>query len=243
MTILILLALFVLAVVFAVFFLIFKVGWLIFKKNTYRGPLIAAGVCTFLLTLAVGTGCYKGYQRMMSPFRAIIARVQANPTPVYGERTYADDTYPFTLTVYDGMDFSNWMNLAGVQLKIGIDTNAFKKDATGHTPRNVLLSVLVRQPNASANTFAQLQEQLNQAQQQRRLEIYSSQEAEMNGLLAYQAQGEAYSNQGKLNFWLTALQTPDHTVYYIVALALRNDPSLAEPAQHMIQSFNLTPPN
>lgn len=240
MTILIILALFVLAVVFAVFFLIFKVGWLIFKKHTYAGPLIAAGVCTVLVTLLVGIGTYKGYQAIVSPFQGMIARVKNNSAPLYGPREYADTTYPFTLTVYDGMDFSDWIRVADVELKLGIDTNAFKKDAAGKSPDNALLAVIVRQPKASANTFDPLKQQLQEAQRQRRLELKDEQTTTIHGLPAYQASGEAYTNRGKANFWLTAVQTPQQTVYYIGAMALQDSEAIQTQAQALTHSFSFT---
>ena len=235
-------ALLVLAVIFAVFFLIFKVGWLIFKKNTNLGPLVAAGVCTLLVTVLVSVGAYKGYQAILSPFQGMIARVKSNSAPIYGPREYTDGTYPFTLTVYDGMDFSDWIHVADVQLKLGIDTNAFKKDAADKSSNNTLLAVLIRQPEASANTFDQLKQQLQEAQGQRRLELKDAQTTHVNGLPAYQASGEAYTNRGKVNFWLTAVQAPQQTVYYIGAMALQDNETIQTQAQALTHSFSLVQP-
>lgn len=241
MTTLILIALFVLIAVFAVFFLLFKVLWLLLKKNTNTGPLIGAGICTLLCAILVSIGIYSGYKAVVSPFKEVIAQVAANPNPVYGERTYQDDTYPFELTVYDGMDFSKWISLGDIQLKLGMDTNAFKKNAEGKKPEDVLFSILLRQPKEnSKDPFDTLQQQLASAQDQRRIELTDMRPTEINGLPAYQASGEAYSNRGKLNFWLSAVQTQPDTVLYVAAFSLQNTAHVAEQAQQMTRSVRLT---
>ena len=240
MTILIILALIALAVVYAVFFLLCKVGWLIFKSHSNKGPLITAGVCTVLCAVLVGTAIWAGTRMVLAPFQGIKARIAQNPAPVYGEHTYKDDRFPFELTVYDGMDFSIRISLGGLDVKLGMDTNAFKKDAAGKTPQNVLFAVLIRQaPIEAQDPLSVLQSQLEAAQAQRRITVTSAERTLVNSLPAYQAQGEAYSNQGKVDFWVTNVQTDPSTLYYIVVLALHNTPELAAQAEGMENSFRL----
>ncbi|MBR5151334.1 MAG: hypothetical protein IKW71_00675 [Elusimicrobiaceae bacterium] len=241
MTFLLILALLVLLAVFAVFFLIFKVIWLIFKKNTHTGPLIAAGVCTVCFSLAVGVGIYGAYQAITAPFKTLVKSVKQNPTPLYGSRIYTDDKFPFKLTVYNGMEFSKWISLGGLDLKIGVDTNAFKKDAAGKTPQDILIGAVVRQSAIDdADPLQVIQSQLQTAQAQRRLTLSGEQRTTLNNLPAYQAWGEAYSNRGKLNFWLTAVQTDASTLYYIGALSTADTPALQEQAANMVNSFQWT---
>ncbi len=233
-------ALFVLLAVFAVFFLLFKVLWLLLKKNTNTGPLIGAGICTLLCAIVVSIGIYSGYKAVVSPFKEVMAHVAANPNPVYGERTYRDDTYPLELTVYDGMDFSKWISLGDIQLKLGMDTNAFKKNVDGKKPNDVLFSVLLRQQKAnSKDPFDTLQKQLVSAQDQRRIEVTDMRPTEINGLPAYQASGEAYSNRGKLNFWLSAVQTQPDTVVYVGVLSLQGTAKIAQQAEQMTHSLRI----
>lgn len=243
MTILIILALLALAVVYAVFFLLCKAGWLIFKSHSNKGPLITAGVCTVLCAVLVGIGLWLATRMALAPFQEVMARIKQNPTPVYGEHTYQDNRFPFELTVYDGMDFANWISLGGVDIKLGMDTNAFKKDADGKRPDNVLFAVLIRQtPIEADDPLAVLPSQLEAAQAQRRLTVTSAEHTTINGLPAYQAQGEAYSNQGKLNFWVTNVQTDPKTLYYIVVLAPRDTPQLSAQALGMENSFRILNP-
>ncbi len=241
MTILILLALCVLAAIFAVCFGVFKLGWLLFKSHSNKGPLITAGVCTVLLAGTITLGTWLGVRAVLAPFQGMMARVKQNPAPVYGEHVYQDHTFPFALTVYDGMDFSDWIHLGGVDLKFGMDTNALKKDSTGKRTDNFLIAALVRQPNVTEKQpFEVLKTQLNQAQAQRQLTLTQAGPANINGLPAYQATGEAYTNRGKVNFWLSAVQPTPDTLYYIGVLALQDTPQLAQQAQGMLHSFRLT---
>ncbi len=241
MTILIILALLALVAVYAVFFLLCKVGWLIFKSHSNKGPLITAGVCTVLLSVLVGGGIWLGTRAILAPFQGIKARIAQNPAPIYGEHTYQDERFPFELTVYDGMDFSNWINLGGLQLKLGADTNLFKKDSAGKTPQNGLFALLIRQaPIEAEDPLSVLPSQLQAAQAQRRLTVTSAQLTTINGLPAYQAQGEAYSNRGKVNFWVTNFQADPGTLYYVVILALNDTPEITQQALGMENSFRLT---
>lgn len=241
MTILIIFALIALAVVYAVFFLLCKLAWLIFKSHSNKGPLITAGVCTVLVTVFVGAGIWMGTRAVLAPFQGMRARIAQNPAPIYGEHTYRDDSFPFELTVYDGMDFSNWINLGNLHIKLGIDTNLFKKDAAGKTPQNELFALLIRQsPVDDENALEVLPNQLKSAQDQRRLTVTSAGRTLINGLPAYQAQGETYSNQGKVNFWATALQADSSTLYYVIVLSRLDTPKLAGQALGMENSFRLT---
>lgn len=230
-----------LAVVFAVFFVLCKLLWLLFRSHSNKGPLISAGVCTLLLIATVVIGTWIGVRMVLRPFEGMIARVKQNPYPIYEQRLYKDTQYPIELPVFDGMDFSNWMSVNNVQFKLGIDTNVFKKSSAKSTAP-FLMAALGRQANANATQpFAALQQQLQNLQQQRRLEITADAWTQIDGMPAYQAQGEAYSNQGKINFWFTALQTPQHTNYYLGIFAVANTPTLTEQALAMQQGIRLLP--
>ena len=243
MTILILSALFVLFVAFAVFFVLFKLGWLIFRNHSNKGPAITAGICTILLGGIIGLGMWMGVRAVLSPFQGLIARAKQNPAPVYGERIYKDNAFPFELTVYDGMDFSDWIHWKELDLKVGMDTNALKKDASGKKPQSFLMAGILRQTNIQdTHPLEEFQAGLQTAQTQRRLSITSSDFTEINGMPAYQAQGEAYSNRGLIYFWLTALQTSPDTVYYVGALSTQRTETLQNQAVQMLQSFRWTPP-
>ena len=74
MTTLVILFLLGAVTVYAVFFLLFKVLWIILKKSSNKWPLILAGISTVLFGIAaVGTLAWGTY-KIISPFRGMIER-------------------------------------------------------------------------------------------------------------------------------------------------------------------------
>ena len=127
MTILIILALLGVVAVYVVFFLLFKLVWILMKKDTNKWPLIWAGVSTVLFGIVLGGAAAWGVYKVVSPFRGMIERYSANPEPVYGQHVYTDPIYRFQLTALNGMDFSEWVEFDDLDAKIGVDMNTFKK--------------------------------------------------------------------------------------------------------------------
>ena len=125
--------------VYAVFFLFFKVIWKLCKKDRNKWPLILAGICTALLTACVIGAAVWGVYKVMEPLRPIQQRLAAHPQPIYGTRTYKDPVYPLSFQISDGMDFSEWISLSDVKVKLGINTNLFRKDAKGHSIKSPAL--------------------------------------------------------------------------------------------------------
>ena len=130
MTILVILFLLGITAVYAVFFLLFKIIWMILKKSSNKWPLILAGVATVLLGTVTALSAYYGVKKIIKPFNPIIAAAQT-PEPVYGEKAFNSPEYGTELTVYDGMTFSDWMHFGEIDLTVGIDTNALKKMPPG----------------------------------------------------------------------------------------------------------------
>ncbi|WP_428054316.1 hypothetical protein [Candidatus Avelusimicrobium stercoris] len=238
MTILVILFLLGIVAVYAVFFLLFKVIWMILKKNSNKWPLILAGVATVLLGLCSALAVYWGVKKVTAPFKPIIAAAQT-AAPVYGESTYQAPEYGAELTVYDGMTFSDWMQLGDVDLTVGIDTNAFKKDAAGKTPKAVTFAGIARQRNADEDPFKDFNEVVVSIQNRRQLEIHSSEKATINGREALLVSGTAYSNQGNsVPFWLSVVPADNHQVYYVVAGTVDGPDQLL--AKSMVESLHLT---
>lgn len=238
MTILVILFLLGIVAVYAVFFLLFKVIWMILKKNSNKWPLILAGVATVLFGLCSALAVYWGVKKVIAPFKPIIAASQT-ADPVYGESTYQAPEYGAELTVYDGMTFSNWMHLGDVDLTVGIDTNAFKKDAAGKTPQAVTLAGIVRQNNVEEDPFKDFEEVRVDLQHRRQLEIHSSEKTTINGREALLVSGTGYSNQGNsLPFWLAVVAGDNHQVYYVMAGTVDGQDQLL--AKSMVKSFRLT---
>ena len=240
MTGLILLLLIAAAVVYAVFFLIFKVIWMIIKKQSNKWPLILAGVCTVLFCGAAIGGAVWGVYKVMKPFSGIMERVQANPQPVYGQTVYTDPEYGFQLTVFNGMDFSDWMHFNGADVKLGIDTNVFKKDNAGkNVEEPVTLAALVRLENEPDQTSVKALEQGLKANKDRRLEVNEIRRTSVDGHPALYVSGTVYSNQGEsIPVWLMAAEDGKY-VYYFGILEVAKDGNSTVPEQ-TVQSLRFT---
>lgn len=122
---LILLILLATAVCFGVFFVVFKLIWVLFKKSSNRWPLILAGVTTALIWLLLGIATYRLYHRFVTPLQPIMTAIQTQKVPVYKQDVYTDTAHGFSIAQYDGMTFSNWINIYPASMLVGVDTNAF----------------------------------------------------------------------------------------------------------------------
>lgn len=225
------------AVVYAVFFLIFKVIWMIIKKQSNKWPLIWAGVCTVLFCGAAIGGAVWGVYKVMKPFSGIIERVRANPQPVYGQTVYTDPEYGFQLTVFNGMDFSGWMHFNGADVKLGIDTNVFKKDNAGkNLEEPFTLAALLRLENKPDQTSVEALEQGLKANKDRRLDVNQIRRTSIDGHPALYVSGAVYSNQGEsIPVRLMAAEDGEH-VYYISILEVtkdENSPALEQTVQSL----------
>ena len=143
-----------LAAIYGLFFLIFKLIALLFKKPGFKMPLILAGVATFIVGILAGVAVYKLYQRIMLPFEPIVQTIQTQKHPIYGQRLYIDPTYGFTVTQYNGTVFSKWIDVGDVNLLVGLDTNDFLRQKENSSSQDVTLFFLIRQ-DAPANVSAE----------------------------------------------------------------------------------------
>ena len=230
----------VLAVTYAVFFCVFKLIWVLLKKERNFWPLTLAGIGTLLMALLIGGSVWWASHKVMEPFKPLIASVQNNPELVFGERTYQDAVYPFEMTVFDGMEYSNWISISDIHLKIGIDTNVFKEKTNEDS--SFLMNILVQPPPVeAADPFAPLKEGLSSAAKQRRLEIYSQEETIINGVPAYLVSGVAYTNNGLVSLWLGGYVAPTGDTYYVGILGVGPE-NFSDKANTMLQSVRVSTP-
>ncbi len=113
------------AILYGIFFLFFKLIWILFKKQRNFWPLILAGVATVLLLAGTVWATVYTLNKFLQPFTPIIEAVQSRTEPVYGAYPYADTRYPFSLTLYDGTVLSDWIDVENISFKVGFDTNVF----------------------------------------------------------------------------------------------------------------------
>ncbi len=230
----------VLAAIYGVFFLFFKVIWLLLKKSQNKWPLILAGISTALSVFFVMWMTWWGVNKIMTPFRPAYARIKANPQPIYGLRTYTDSKYGFTLQVKDGMDFSEWIDFDGASLKAGINTNIFKKDAAGKQISGpVLFSMLIRQTSNinEKDPFASLEKELSTSSSgQDRFEIKQMTKETIDGYPAYYIEGIAYSNRGPIPAWVEAIYD-NHAILYVAIASFNKEDISGEEARAFVSSL------
>lgn len=236
MTLLILLLLVVAIITYAIFFGIFKLIWILCKSNRNMWPLILAGVCTLFLALLVALSVGWGVNKVMKPFQTMRAEIKNNPQPIYGQHTYKEGMAPYSLTVMDGIDFSDWIHFASGDVKLGIDTNLFKakKDDT----KTYLAGALARRQHPQGETFQQMWNSAKDKEDiQGRIQIASEKEITVNGMPGYLLNGTAYTNRGPLPFWFQAVEAEPQMTYYLVFVTLGRTEDKTEQVQRMLQSF------
>lgn len=164
------------AILFGIFFLIFKVIWILFQSKRNFWPLILAGVATGIIFLLVGMATYKLYKRVVIPFQPIITAAKQQTEPVIGPHAYVDPQYGFSMTLYNGMVLSNWITLdpsSQTTALLGFDTNVLlenKQANSEETPQTNSFEglFLLRQPTTSTETALQLANKLSQKLQETR---------------------------------------------------------------------------
>jgi len=242
MTFLILLLLLGIAITYAIFFAIFKIIWILLKKTANKWPLILAGISTLLFGIAVCSCAMWGLYKVLTPFRPMIERVSAQPEPIFGSHTYTDPQYGFTLTLPDGLDFSEWVvGLDNkVSFKFGINTNVFKKDAQGQkADSHVLTALLIRDnENTDITALDKVQEAVEKASKDGQLIIEKTSQEPIDGKPAFYMQGTAITRQmQRLPFCLAAIYADGH-LFYIVSSELANGVNIENTdAPQLVQSI------
>ncbi|MBR2392195.1 MAG: hypothetical protein IKA93_01300 [Elusimicrobiaceae bacterium] len=240
MTTLVILFLLGAVTVYAVFFLLFKVLWIILKKSSNKWPLILAGISTVLFGIAaVGTLAWGTY-KIISPFRGMIERYDEKAPLTYGSTTYTDPRYGFSVDLYNGMDLSEWMNFDDVSVKVGADMNAFKK-SPDNKQNEMVFAFIIRQTDIDTDEppFQDLYEALDSAKQHRRqLDISEEKQITIDGKPGYYVSGRAYANNGTNGpFWMTAVYD-NHQIIYVITVQLGNEEDTSV-AQKMAESLHL----
>ena len=137
MSVLIVLLLICGLVLFGIFFLIFKLIWLLLNKKRNFWPLILSAVATLLLLLGTVVVCWSAYQFVVRPLKPIMLAASSRTQPVYGEHVYTDAQHQFQLTLHNGMVMSEWIHgKNGNELLVGMDVNPFVQNKTQEETQN-----------------------------------------------------------------------------------------------------------
>ena len=127
---------------FGVFFLIFKLIWLLCKKKRNFWPLVLSGSCTALLLVVLTVATYQAYKHFSEPFQPIIAALSSKQPPQYGTQTFTDPQQRFSLVTHDGVVMSRWIDFSPeAQFLVGLDVNPIRQ--SGKTSPERLSGVLL----------------------------------------------------------------------------------------------------
>ena len=204
------------AVTYGIFFLLFKLVWKLLKKDSNKGPLILSGICTAAVWAVIVGVTYWTASMILSPFQGMIQDVKQNPQPVYGQRVYQDATYPVELTVFDGMQFSDWITANKITFKLGMDANLFKKGEKKGKP--FMIAVIARDttPNKGAEAvFSAVKEAVRTAEEERKFMPVREQALTLDGKPAYFVSGVLASNNSLANVAGVAVYAGPEEVYYV----------------------------
>lgn len=235
---LIIFALIVIGIIYLAFFGIFKLIWLLCKSHRNVWPLILAGVGTLLFCSMTAWGMWWGAQKLITPFKQMLARTKANPEQIFGPRVYQDERFPFALTVFDGMDFSEWISFKDTYVKFGIDTNAFKKKTSDSN--SPLAMLLIRTPIENQDDpFEQWKHFKNEPNAKMHFKILREEPAIVNGLSTYHIDGVAYSNRGPVDVKMTLVNDEEKALYYLILLEMGNEDKTSQ-IETIRESFKRT---
>lgn len=112
------------AVVYAGFFLIFKLGWIIAGKKRNKWPLILAGLATVLLFVVLIASAVFGINKYLMPISNVVDKTLQKTALTTGIRPYTDPQYGFTINLAGGTEMGQWIKYRrNTHVLLGFDTN------------------------------------------------------------------------------------------------------------------------
>ncbi|MBQ8844235.1 MAG: hypothetical protein IJ016_05615 [Elusimicrobiaceae bacterium] len=207
---------------FGIFFLIFKLIWILFKKKRNFWPLVISGVLSGIVVLAAGIFSYAMYRQFVKPFDPIVQTVKTQTTLVDGHRLYTNPL-GFAVTLHDGTTLSNWLTVDDWSFLIGVDTNMFvnKKDPNQPFSLYLLGHEVDDEPSNAHYLMSEISQGLAQSNSSKgRIEIEqvvpvnvgTDAEGELMKLTAY-----PYDHSTPITFSLV-IATKGHDTYFLAGL-------------------------
>ena len=236
---LVVIGLLIAAVLYGIFFLLFKLIWVLCKKQRNFWPLILAGAATLLVIVGVVWAAASTVNRYVVPFTPIIQAAQTRTEPVYGAQAYTDPRFGFGLTLYDGTVFSDWINLPdnGPSLLVGVDTNVFVTNSMQEDNTPLAAYLLVRAETKNTTGALELTQQF--AQQARDTQFNGKIEVDEvapayagPGGTAAVMSGTIYSNSGEELPFMLLIAKEGTTLYGLLGLQRNTD-----QAEQTLRSF------
>lgn len=241
------------ALVCGVFFLIFKLIWLLFGNHSNKAPLwLAAGVTLLLAGMAV-MSVYSTYNTFAKPIVTMAQNIEKKTTVTKGTRLYKNDQFGYAFTALGGMEFSDWINYQGFHMQVAVDANPFvatrnnKTDKQNASYSGVLTFVIDNdQEDDTDDLFEKAQDAFEQAREsvsaKGTLTLNQPQKVTLaQGQPALFTEGtyKPYSNPNTpMNVFVLVTQN-DKYVYVISAMAMQAKPAYLQSVKKQITSFQL----
>ena len=246
--IIVILALLILAaMIYGVFFLIFKLGWVVAGKNTNKWPLILAGISTVLLFAVSILSLMVGLNKYVSPIMDVVNTTLQKTEITTGVRPYTDPKYGFTINLFGGTEMTKWIEIdKESSLIFGFDTNigaVSKKNRTMQNDANMIppisgLLVFVQQEEPLANVQEYLMQQVNALQETQNYQFQLKGEPDYSVPNTVFLEGEGISPQGK-NFKVhMAFAAQDDLRYMLIGFVTGNS-TYQQMVKEEINSFRV----
>lgn len=236
------------AMIYGVFFLIFKLGWVVAGKNTNKWPLILAGISTVLLFAVSILSLMVGLNKYVSPIMDVVNTTLQKTEITTGVRPYTDPKYDFTINLFGGTEMTKWIEIdKESSLIFGFDTNigavskknrALQNDANMIPPISGLL-VFVQQEEPLANVQEYLMQQVNALQETQNYQFQLTGEPDYSVPNTVFLEGEGVTPQGK-NFKVhIAFAAQDDLRYMLIGFVTGNS-TYQQMVKEEINSFRVS---
>ena len=222
--------------VYLVFFLIFKLIWVLLKKTSNKWPLILSGILTLIVCgLFFGLVGYFSY-KFITPFNPIIKALRTQKEPIVGVTVYKDPIYKFELDTYDSFTFGDWINTEDVQVKFGITTNiALGEKLPADLQESIVLGAVLRYTQDSDDEpFEEIYELVDTAVRNGTLSVESLEETTHQNMPALRLLNSNSDKEQPLPITDGLCVARNREVYCVVAMA---SDAATEQAKQMVNSL------
>lgn len=229
--ILLIISLLLLALVYGIFFLLFKLGWMLFGKKGNRWPFILAGLSTLLLIALLFISTWVGINKFVVPVQELLNKTLQKTEITTGVRPYTDPKYGFTMNLYGGTETSDWITFDANSLLIGFDTNfgpIYKKikqqnpNGQAQAPMSGLIILVQAQKEPIEDVQEMLQEQADSflTNQNEQIHFISSPDYSVPNTVFQEA--DIQSQQGIIKAYIVS-SVQDNLVYLVAGFGIGND--------------------
>lgn len=231
------------AFIYGIFFLIFKLGWIIAGSSRNKWPLILAGVATVLLFAVTIISTMVGVNKYIMPIMPVVEKTIQKTDITTGIRPYTDPQYGFSINLFGGTEMTEWINIdKDEHFVLGFDTNigavAKKRNPTDNNsvPPISGFVVYVQKDEPLASVEQYLQEQADEwlSVQSPQVSFMSAPDFSVPNTVFLE--GEGSTDQGR-NFRIYVTIAAQDDLRYAVVGFVTGNPAYYQLAKEEIRSF------